>query len=75
VSGATADSAKTLNDFDDEEAEKNDEIENTRSSLNRSPFQFRFRTRRRGFYDLKKRAIATGIGSVEKRSLEHASDC
>ncbi|XP_015753217.1 PREDICTED: uncharacterized protein LOC107332970 [Acropora digitifera] len=75
LSGATADSAKTLNDFDDEEAEKNDERENTRSSLNRSPFQFRFRTKRRGFYDLKKRANATGIGSVEKRSLEYASDC
>lgn len=74
LSGATADS-KTLNDFDDEEAEKNDERENTRSSLNRSPFQFRFRTRRRGFYDLKKRANATGIGSVEKRSVEYASDC
>ena len=74
LSGATADS-KTLNDFDDEEAEKNDERENTRSSLNRSPFQFRFRTKRRGFYDLKKRANATGIGSVEKRSVEYASDC
>ena len=74
LSGATADS-KTLNDFDDEEAEKNDERENTPSSLNRSPFQFRFRTKRRGFYDLKKRANATGIGSVEKRSVEYASDC
>lgn len=75
LSGTTADSAKTLNDFDDEEVETNDDRENTRSSLNRSPFQFRFRTRRRGFYDLKKRAKATGIGSVEKTSVEYASDC
>ena len=65
LSGATADSAKTLNDFDDEGVEKNDEGGNVGSSLNRSPFQFRFRTRRRGFYDLKKRADATGIRSVE----------